>query len=85
MGAIGVVEMERMNDVGALRNRFIDLGVFIRPFGNVIYLTPSFTITGEEKVPARRHPEHGEHSAEIMAQVRAELASGQQTAAARNQ
>lgn len=25
-----------------------------------------FTLTGEEKVPANRHPEHGEHSREIL-------------------
>jgi adenosylmethionine---8-amino-7-oxononanoate aminotransferase len=47
-GAIGVVEMERIADLGALRARFVEEGVFIRPFGNVIYLTPSFTITGDE-------------------------------------
>ncbi len=44
MGAIGVVEMKRIADLNALRARFVDEGVFIRPFGNVIYLTPAFTI-----------------------------------------
>jgi adenosylmethionine-8-amino-7-oxononanoate aminotransferase len=48
LGAIGVVELERIGDLGALRARFVDEGVFIRPFGNVIYLTPSFTIAAEE-------------------------------------
>jgi adenosylmethionine-8-amino-7-oxononanoate aminotransferase len=47
-GAIGVVEMERIGDVDALRAAFVEAGVFIRPFGNVIYLTPSFTISPEE-------------------------------------
>jgi adenosylmethionine-8-amino-7-oxononanoate aminotransferase len=47
-GAIGVVEMGRIADLGALRARFIEEGVFIRPFGNVIYLTPSFTIAPDE-------------------------------------
>jgi adenosylmethionine-8-amino-7-oxononanoate aminotransferase len=47
-GAIGVVEMAHIGDLNALRARFIDEGVFIRPFGNVIYLTPAFTITPEE-------------------------------------
>jgi adenosylmethionine-8-amino-7-oxononanoate aminotransferase len=47
-GAIGVVEMERISDVDTLRGRFVEEGVFIRPFGNVIYLTPSFTIGGDE-------------------------------------
>jgi len=47
-GAIGVVEMERIGDLGALRARFIEQGVFIRPFGTTIYLTPSFTIAPDE-------------------------------------
>ena len=47
-GAIGVVELERIDDLDALRARFVEEGVFIRPFGNVIYLTPSFTIAPDE-------------------------------------
>lgn len=47
-GAIGVVEMERIADLEALRARFVEEGVFIRPFGNVVYLTPSFTISAGE-------------------------------------
>jgi adenosylmethionine-8-amino-7-oxononanoate aminotransferase len=43
-GAIGVVELDALNDLEALRRRFIDAGVFVRPFGNVVYLTPAFTI-----------------------------------------
>ena len=46
--AIGVVELERIDDLDALRARFIAEGVFIRPFGNVIYLTPPFTIGQDE-------------------------------------
>ena len=47
-GAIGVVEMERIDNLDALRARFVDEGVFVRPFGNVIYLTPAFTIQADE-------------------------------------
>jgi adenosylmethionine-8-amino-7-oxononanoate aminotransferase len=47
-GAIGVVELDRIDDVQALRRRFIAHGVFVRPFGTVIYLTPAFTISPEE-------------------------------------
>ena len=32
----------------ALRARFVEEGVFIRPFGNIIYLTPTFTIESQE-------------------------------------
>ena len=51
MGAIGVVELDRIDDLDALRRRFIAEGVFIRPFGSVIYLTPAFTI-GEAELQA---------------------------------
>ncbi len=35
-GAIGVVEMHHIADRNALRARFVEEGVFVRPFGNVI-------------------------------------------------
>jgi adenosylmethionine-8-amino-7-oxononanoate aminotransferase len=47
-GAIGAVELDRIADVNALRQRFIAEGVFVRPFGSIVYLTPAFTITDEE-------------------------------------
>jgi adenosylmethionine-8-amino-7-oxononanoate aminotransferase len=47
-GAIGVVEMESIGNLDILRARFVEEGVFVRPFGNVIYLTPAFTITADE-------------------------------------
>jgi adenosylmethionine-8-amino-7-oxononanoate aminotransferase len=47
-GAIGVVELDRIADLNALRARFIAEGVFIRPFGNVVYLAPAFTIAEDE-------------------------------------
>jgi adenosylmethionine---8-amino-7-oxononanoate aminotransferase len=47
-GAIGVVELDRIGDLEGLRARFIEEGVFVRPFGSIIYLTPAFTISAEE-------------------------------------
>ena len=47
-GAIGVVELQRIDDVESLRARFVEAGVFVRPFGNIIYLTPAFTIRPED-------------------------------------
>ena len=47
LGAIGVVELDQIKDIHALRQAFIAEGVFVRPFGNIVYLTPAFTI-GEE-------------------------------------
>jgi adenosylmethionine-8-amino-7-oxononanoate aminotransferase len=47
-GAIGVVELARIDDLDQVRARFIAEGVFVRPFGSVVYLTPAFTIGEEE-------------------------------------
>jgi adenosylmethionine-8-amino-7-oxononanoate aminotransferase len=47
-GAIGVVELDSIDDAHALRRRFVAQGVFVRPFGSVVYLTPAFTITPDE-------------------------------------
>src|ERR1700704_3946567 len=48
MGAIGVVELARIYDLGTLRAQFMQEGVFIRPFGSIVYLTPAFTIEEDE-------------------------------------
>ena len=47
-GAIGVVELDRIDDLAALRSRFVGEGVYIRPFGRIVYLTPAFTIGEDE-------------------------------------
>ncbi len=47
-GAIGAVELERIDDLDALRRAFVAKGAFIRPIGNVIYLTPALTIDGDD-------------------------------------
>jgi adenosylmethionine-8-amino-7-oxononanoate aminotransferase len=47
-GAIGVVELDQIADLEGLRARFIEAGVFVRPFGSIVYLTPAFTMSGEE-------------------------------------
>ena len=43
-GAIGVVELDRQPELERLRARFVDEGVWVRPFGKVVYLMPAFTI-----------------------------------------
>ncbi len=43
-GAIGAVELSGEIDLEALRRRFAECGVWIRPFGNVVYLMPPFVI-----------------------------------------
>ena len=44
-GAIGVVELHRIANLEALKATLVDQGVWVRPFGRTLYLTPSFTIT----------------------------------------
>ena len=47
-GAIGVVELAKPVDLEGLRARFVEAGVWVRPFGNVVYLMPAFTIAPAE-------------------------------------
>lgn len=48
-GAIGVVELDAETiDKVRFNQRFVELGVWIRPIKNVLYLMPSLTISTEE-------------------------------------
>jgi adenosylmethionine-8-amino-7-oxononanoate aminotransferase len=47
-GAIGVVELDRIDDLEALKRRFIEKGVWVRPFGRIVYLTPALTMSADE-------------------------------------
>jgi adenosylmethionine-8-amino-7-oxononanoate aminotransferase len=48
LGAIGVVELDRIADLNALKAELVGQGVWIRPFGRIVYLTPAFTIAPDE-------------------------------------
>ena len=48
LGAIGVVELEQAPDLNALKARLVEAGVWIRPFGRTVYLTPPFTISPDD-------------------------------------
>jgi len=48
LGAIGVIELARINDLPVLKARLIAEGVWVRPFRNIIYLTPAFVASDEE-------------------------------------
>ena len=47
-GAIGVVEVEELRDLDGLKAAFVDAGVWLRPFGNVVYAMPPFTVSDDE-------------------------------------
>jgi adenosylmethionine-8-amino-7-oxononanoate aminotransferase len=40
--------MDKIEDMNGLRARFVDAGCWIRPFGNIVYLMPAFTIDEED-------------------------------------
>jgi len=43
-GAIGVVELENIENMNALKAALVAEGVWVRPFRNIVYLTPALTI-----------------------------------------
>jgi len=47
-GAVGVIQVDQLRRVDWLRNRFLEEGVWIRPFGDAIYITPSLVISPED-------------------------------------
>ncbi len=48
MGAIGVVQLDPDIDVRALRPQFVEAGVWVRPFKDIVYLMPPFVIDAQE-------------------------------------
>ncbi len=51
LGAIGVVELDRSVDVGAVTRVAVEHGVWLRPFRELIYTMPPY-VTGEEDLAA---------------------------------
>ena len=47
-GAIGVVEFKKIDDLNVLKQKFINAGVWVRPFGKTVYLTPAMNIPEDD-------------------------------------
>lgn len=48
LGGIGVIELHKAVAQSELQSKFVDQGVWVRPFGSVVYLMPPYIISSEQ-------------------------------------
>jgi len=48
LGAIGVVELSRPVNLPLIQKRFVERGVWIRPFGKLVYIMPPYVIGSKD-------------------------------------
>ncbi len=48
LGAIGVIELHKAVDMKSISEQFIDRGVWVRPFGKLLYVMPPYVISSAD-------------------------------------
>ena len=55
LGGIGVVEMKHPLRLADIQPKFVEHGIWLRPFGKLVYMIPSYTISDAELTTLTKH------------------------------